>query len=204
MDLDAAVRGRKMTRAFLPDPVPDEVVAGLFERALAAPSAGFAQGAEFLVLTDPDRRARFWSLVGDPEWTDRSPLAERLVVAPVIALCLTDPERYEARYGADDKRGSSLAGSAPDRWPVPYPEIDAAFATMVVLLGAEAARLGALFFHLQNRERAVLDGLGVPGRYRTIGAVALGWPAAATVARARSRRSPAARIHRDHHREEPS
>jgi hypothetical protein len=82
---------------------------------------------------------------------------------------------------------------------VPYPLVDAAFATMVVLLSAEKAGVGALFFHLQGRERAVLDGLGVPERFGTIGALALGFadPDAHRSAGRAPRVPRASRIHFD-------
>jgi nitroreductase len=94
--------------------------------------------------------------------------------APVVALCLVDPAMYRSRFGAQDKSSSTLGASDVDAWNVAYPTVDTAFSTMIVLLGAEAAGLGALFFHLQGRERLVLDGLGVPSRFEVIGAVALG------------------------------
>lgn len=163
-----------MTRSFRAEPIEPERLRALFTDALRAPSAGFAQATEFLVLTDPVRRECFWDLVSDAEWRGTAPGAAGLLRAPAIALCLVDPAAYRSRYAADDKSATSSLGSDVADWPVSYPAVDAAFAAMIVLLGAEDAGLGALFFHLQGRERAVLDGLGVPHRFDAIGAVALG------------------------------
>jgi nitroreductase len=187
-----------MTRSFRSDPVGPDRLGPLFADALRAPSAGFAQAAEFLVLTDAARRATFWELVSEPQWRATSPSATGLLRAPVVALCLVDPAAYRERYAADDKSTTSSLGSDVASWPVSYPAVDAAFATMIVLLGAEAAGLGALFFQLQGRERAVLRGLDIPDRFDAIGAIAIGErdgnADAASPARI-ARRGAAERIH---------
>ena len=49
------------------------------------------------------------------------------------------------RYAEPDKAATGLGRSAA-AWPVPYWTVDAAFAVMTLLLAAEDAGLGALFF----------------------------------------------------------
>src|SRR5262249_4223978 len=61
MGVAEVVRRRRMVRNYDPDrPVTDELIDRLLDCAIRAPSAGFSQGWGFLVLTDPDDRARFW------------------------------------------------------------------------------------------------------------------------------------------------
>src|SRR6185312_3714490 len=141
MELARAVRQRRMTRNFQDVPVDLERLRPIFSDGLRAPSAGFAQGVEFLVLTSIERRARFWELVAEPSWRGRSTIAEGLMRAPVLALVLVDHEAYRRRYAADDKVASALGGTSPSRWRVEYPTVDAGFAAMIVLLGVEEAGL---------------------------------------------------------------
>ena len=56
-----------------------------------------------------------------------------------------------------------------DRWPVKFWDIDAAMASMLMLLAAVEEGLGGWFFGITHGERALLDHLGVPGRMRPIG-----------------------------------
>jgi nitroreductase len=174
MELSEVVHRRRMTRSFATTPIESERLRSIFAAAVRAPSAGFTQGAEFLLLTTSARRELFWQLVAEPGWEERSELAPVLTAAPAIALCLVDRDAYGDRFRRADKSGSALGRRDLDVWPVDYPTVDAGFATMIALLVAEDAGLGALFFHLQGRERSVLDGLGVPGRFATIGALAIG------------------------------
>ena len=61
---------------------------------------------------------------------------------------------------------------------------------MLLLLAAEDAGLGALFFQLHGDKTSVLEGLGVPAGRDTIGAVALGYRAVDAAPSARRERRP--------------
>ncbi len=165
-----------MTRNFCTSPVDAALVDRVLAAALRAPSAGFAQGVDLLVLDEPERRARFWELASDPGWRASGGRAAGLMAAPVLVLPVAEPDTYAARYGEADKAASGLAGLETERWPVPYWLVDAAFAVMLLLLAAEDAGLGSLFFRLHGDPDTVLAGLGVPPRRCLIGAVALGHP----------------------------
>ncbi|HRA26315.1 nitroreductase family protein, partial [Ornithinibacter sp.] len=68
---------------------------------------------------------------------------------------------------------------SPDRWPIPYWDTDTAMAAMIMLLGAEDAGLGALFFGVPaQRHDAVREAHGIPTDRRLVGVIALGAPAA--------------------------
>ena len=90
-------------------------------------------------------------------------------------LPLADREAYLSRYREPDKAASGL-GEA-ERWPVPYWQVDTAFATMSILLAATDAGLGALFFGVFQRSELLLSSLGVPDGHDLIGAIAMGYPA---------------------------
>lgn len=58
---DALLTTRAMRR-FTAEPVPDEVVESVLRAAVQAPSGGNIQPYQFLVVTDPDKRARLGEL----------------------------------------------------------------------------------------------------------------------------------------------
>jgi len=176
------VRRRRMTRSFDPDRIVEpDLLARLVDSAARAPSAGKTQGWHLVVLEGRET-ATFW---------DRTLPVERrdgfawpgLLDAPVLALPVADPDAYVARYAEADKAASGLGRSA-EAWPVPYWTIDAAFAVMTLLLAAESAGLGALFFGVFRDEAGLRADLGVPDRLELLGAIALGWPSPAGAGRA--------------------
>ncbi len=171
MELTEAVRRRHMTRNFSGNPLPDGVVDQLLAGALRAPSAGNTQGREFVVLTGPDQTRCYWEAVTDEAWRAGSRRFAGLSRAPVIVLPLADPEAYAARYRQPDK--TRPGGGAVD-WVVPFWWVDAAFATMTLLLGAADRGLGAAFLGNFRGEEELLTALGAPGRLRWLGAVLLG------------------------------
>jgi nitroreductase len=184
VELRDAVRRRRMVRRFDPDrPVPEEAVRDLVELAVRAPSAGFSQGWDFLALLDPADRAAFWAATGDgrPEDAWRRGVA----AAPALVVCLSHPDAYLERYALPDK---GWTDRDPARWPVPYWDTDTAMAAMVILLGAEDAGLGALFFGVPApRHDAVREALAIPADRRLVGVVALGHEAERVGGSARSR-----------------
>jgi nitroreductase len=189
MELTQAVRRRRMVRAFQRRPVPPELVDGLLDLARRAPSAGNSQPWAFVVLDGPEETARLWdvTLPHDSRGTFRW---GGLLNAPVLILPLVSAQAYLERYREPDKTSTGL-GASTDAWAVPYWWVDGGMAVQTLLLGAVGAGLGALFFGLFEKERPVLDVLGVPERWRALGAVALGWPAPDEAGRSFARRRPA-------------
>jgi nitroreductase len=168
------VRSRRMTRAFDDRPIDPEVLDGLVDLAARAPSAGKTQGWHLVVL-EGDETAVFWDATLPAVKRD-SFRWKRLLSAPVIALPLADSKAYVDRYGEPDKIQTGL-GSGASAWPVPYWTIDASMAVMTLLLAAEDAGLGALFFGVFRGEREVRQQLGIPSGLELLGALALGYPA---------------------------
>ena len=196
------VRGRRMTRAFRPDPLPGGLLEHLVDLASRAPSAGKTQGWHLVVLAESETE-RFWdrTLPSDRRAAFGWP---RLLDAPVVGVVFADPQAYVARYREPDKARSrsdvAALGESTDAWPAPYWTIDAAMATMTLLLAAEDCGLGALFFGVFHGEDALRHELGVPEHVELLGALALGWPLDDDRRRgrsaARARRAPAEIIHR--------
>jgi len=62
MDLLSTLRTTGAVRSFLPDPVPDDVVARILDTARFAPSGGNAQSWRVVVLRDPEKRRRLRDL----------------------------------------------------------------------------------------------------------------------------------------------
>lgn len=171
MELSDAVRRRRMVRSFDGRPLGTGVLDRLLGDAVRAPSAGFTQGWAFVVLEGPEETDRFWraTLPADERDAFRWP---GLLRAPALVLPLSCRQAYLDRYAEPDKAGAGLDDAAA--WPVPYWDVDCAFATMLLLLAAVDQGLGALFFGIFRGEAELLAGLGVPRTYRPIGAVALG------------------------------
>ncbi len=193
------VRARRMTREFSPAPVDRGVIDELVDLASRSPSAGKVQGWHLVVL-EGDATARFWdiTLPADRRATFRW---QRLLDAPVIALPFADAGAYVDRYAEPDKAATGL-GEGQDAWPAPYWTIDTSMAVMTLLLAAEDAGLGALFFGVFREEDRLRAELAVPDGLELLGAIALGHRAddagsAPGRSAARTRRSPDQIIHRD-------
>jgi nitroreductase len=170
------VKRRRMTRAFDPRPLQPGVVDSMIELANRAPSAGKTQGWHVVALEGAET-ARFWDITLPPMRRGKFKW-QRLLDAPVILLPFADKHAYVDRYAEPDKAGTGL-GAGSDVWPAPYWTIDTAMAVMILLLAAEDAGLGALFFGVFKGERELRESLGVPSRLDLLGAVALGYPAEA-------------------------
>lgn len=164
-----------MTRAFDGRPIPNELLEHLVALASRAPSAGKTQGFHLVVLSGP-ATARFWD-VTLPAQRRATFRWQGLLRAPVIAVPLADPQAYVERYSEPDKARSGL-GAGGRAWPTPYWTIDASMSVMTMLLAAEDAGLGALFFGVFENEEKLRSSLGIPERLQLLGAIALGWPEA--------------------------
>jgi nitroreductase len=190
VELSDVVRARRMVRSYDPSrPVPLDAVRALLDLAVRAPSAGFSQGWDFVVLHTPAHREAFWAATT----TGGSPPDAWLTgmrTAPVLVLCLSDPGRYLDRYAEPGKARAGLDWRDPEQWPVPYWDVDTGMAALLILLGAVDAGLASCFFGVPgDRHDAVRAAFGVPADRRIVGMVSLGHPAADGSAR----RSPSLR-----------
>ncbi|PZS20209.1 MAG: nitroreductase [Pseudonocardiales bacterium] len=173
MELRDAVRRRRMIRTYDPGrPVPREVLNDMLDLAARAPSAGHTQGWRFLVLDDITSRDAFWHATSDGEpdgWL------ARLRTAPALIVVFSDKGAYLDRYAEPDKGWSDRAES---RWPVPYWDVDAGMAAMILLLASVDAGLAACFFGVPREKWDPLSAaFAVPPGLRPVGVVSLGHPA---------------------------
>ena len=182
MEFRDAVRTRRMVRNYDPArPVPRELVQTLLNLAIRAPSAGYTQGWEFLVLDDITSRQRFWQATTDGP---ADPWLSGMQNAPVLVVCFSDKSAYLDRYAEPDK---GWTDRAEDRWPVPYWHIDTGMAALLLLLGAHDAGLACCFFSVPVAAwPALREAFAVPDRLTPVGVVSLGYPAP-------DRRSPSLR-----------
>ncbi|MGY0236005.1 nitroreductase family protein [Longispora urticae] len=185
MEFIELIRRRRMVRRFDDRPLEPAVVERIVASALRAPSAGFAQGWAFLVLTEEADRERFWPFV--PNQVNHTP---ELRNAPLVVVPLARKEAYLERYSEPDKAGRY---GVEGNWPVPYWYIDTGMAALMMLLSAVDEGLDGLLCwlvpavgegedlpvgaavaaHLQGFR----DEFGVPAEYTPIGAVAIGYRA---------------------------
>jgi nitroreductase len=200
MDFQQVVARRRMVRSFEDRPIPPQAVDRMLRNAVRAPSASNIEGWAFLVLEGKDETARFFDLTrretyGLPE----------LFRAPLVIVCLSSKDAYLDRYAQPDKDWTDRDES---RWPVPYWDIDAGMAAMLILLTAEDEGLGALFFGVGGPGSALRGATdlsafraayGIPDTHQPIGAIAVGYKATPTVETSRrppKRRSYEAVVHR--------
>jgi nitroreductase len=184
MEFADVVRRRRMVRDYDPGrPVPAAVRERLLEHAIRAPSAGYSQGWAFLVLESAEERELFWSATTD----DRTPdgWLTRMRRAALLIVPLSNKAAYLDRYAEPDKGWTDRDES---RWPVPYWDVDAGMASLLMLLTAVDEGLGACFFGVPgDRVTAFRRAFGVPDEFRPVGCISVGYPGAD------DRRSPSLR-----------
>jgi nitroreductase len=142
-----------MVRAYQPRPVGEGKVERILRLAHQAPSAGFKQPQEFIVVRDaPVKEALAHAAL------DQMFIAQ----APVVIVVCADTRRPASRYGA---RGVHF-----------YSLIDGAFAAMLILLTVVDEGLGCCFVGAFDDDE-VSRVLGLPKTVRPIGIIPIGYPA---------------------------
>ncbi|WP_229117876.1 nitroreductase family protein [Enemella evansiae] len=169
MNLDTAIRRRRMVREYADAPVPRALVEELLDLGVRAPSAGFSQGVSLQTL-DGAAVDRFWELTVDAG----SRWLQRMRTARVLILVWTSKAAYLDRYAEPDKGWTDRDET---RWTAPYWYVDAGMAAENILLGVVDRGLGACFFGIPpGKVDAVRDGFGVPAEQLSVGVISLGWP----------------------------
>ncbi|HEX2027522.1 MAG TPA: nitroreductase family protein [Nitriliruptorales bacterium] len=170
MEFREVVRRRRMVRSYRDRPVDRAVVERVVALARRAPSAGFAQGQRFVVVTDRRTREAVADLAGEDRYVARGfdPWLSR---APVHVAVCADERAYRARYQQADKRDTG-----GPHWEVPYWLVDAGASLMLLLLAAvdEGLAAGLLGSHRMPGLAALL---GIPPGVHPVGVVTLGHPA---------------------------
>ena len=163
-----------MVRKFAQKPIPEEVLNQVLEAARHAPSAGFSQGFDFVVLTTPDELDWFYRTTDDPEDPESFPGRDPATAPACIVLPYENKGAYLERYSQPDKIQFGM--DKEENWPVPFWTVDTAMAMLLILLAAVDHGLGAWYFGITRGEADVQRELGVPAECKLLGVIALGYP----------------------------
>lgn len=171
MEFSDAVRARRMVRAYRADAVDPEALRRVLDAARRGPTAGFAQGQTFVVLTAQEDRRRLAELCGEDGYAARG-FDRWLSGAPVHVIPCVSRAAYEARYAQPDK----AASVKPASWRVPFWWVDGGAALMLLLLAAVDEGLAAGFQQLPGTPevRRLLD---LRDDEEPLGLVTIGHPA---------------------------
>lgn len=198
MEFSEVVRKRRMVRRYDTDrPVALELIDTALRNAVRAPSAGFSQGWDFLVLMSPEEREAYWAATTDADDEPDSWL-EGLQTAQALILCLSDENTYLRRYAEPDKGWTDMDEA---RWPVPYWDIDTGMAALMMLLTAVDQGLGGCFFGAPpEMHEDIFHAFGIPHDRNLVGVVSLGYPVphAKSPSLRRGRRGPDQVAHYGH------
>jgi nitroreductase len=190
VELYEAMRTTPATRAFLDEPVPDEVVHRILDHARFAPSGGNRQGWRVIVLKDPDTRRRI---------RDLYVLGWREYMAHVREKLVPFAPREHGRWpGPAVDLETARATPAPNDFgdhldTVPVLMVLAADLHVLATVDNGLDRqsivgggsvypfghnvlLGARNEGLARQEPAVREVLGLPEQYAVAGLIALGRP----------------------------
>jgi len=153
MEFEQVIKKRRMIREFDPDKkIPEKIITKLIRNAHRAPSAGHTQVQEFIIIRNRAIKKRLRRAAVNQEYVEN---------APILIVVCSNTSRSEQRYG---RRGREF-----------YSIIDGAFASMLILLTAVDARIGAGFVGAFD-DGKVSEILKLPRYVRPIGIITLGYP----------------------------
>jgi nitroreductase len=171
MEFQDVVRRRRMIREYADTPVDPAFVDRALANAVRAPSAGFSQGWAFLVLDQPEDITTFWEVTTSPGELPDSWL-QGMQTAPVLIIPCSSKAAYLQRYAEADK---GWTDQDEKRWPVPFWHMDAAMASLLILLTAVDEGLGACFFGVEPAYTdAMRAAYGIPDEFDPVGVISLG------------------------------
>jgi len=148
MDVMTAIQTRRSIRSYRNQPVEPEKLARVLEAARRAPSAKNMQAWKFVVVTDPQTRAKLATMANHQAFVGQAPV--------VIAACALRPD-YVMPCG------------------VPAHPVDLAIAVDHITLQAVAEGLGTCWIGAFQQE-ACKELLGIPPEVRIVVLLTLGYP----------------------------
>lgn len=163
---------RRMVRNFTDEPVAEDALERILDAARRGPSAGFTQGQDFIVVTDPDMKRRLAEFCGESGYVESGfdPFVSK---APVLIIPCTNESAYHRRYQQPDKLNED---GKEIEWPVPYWFMDVGHAVMLILLAVVEEGLAAGFMGFQDLS-AARAALGIPEEVTPVGVIPVGHPA---------------------------
>ncbi|WP_405064202.1 nitroreductase family protein [Kribbella sp. NBC_01505] len=171
MDFSEVVRRRRMVRSFTDEPVAADVVRRILDTARRGPSAGYSQGVEFVVITDPAKRAVI-AATGD-EMFEQLQQPNFAAQAQVHVVICVSPAIYTGRYQESDKQELVSDTSQDDLWKVPYWYTDAGAALSLLLLATVNEGIAAAFIGGVDHD-LIRNLVGMPTSYIPVGIALLG------------------------------
>ncbi|MBI4333223.1 MAG: nitroreductase family protein [Chloroflexi bacterium] len=184
-ELTRLVRVRRSIRSFKPDPIPDDYIGKILEVARWAMSGGNGQPWEFIVVKDPDTRARIFELfkayrqIGDVMENTRAPEMRHPITgttsqgqpmfknAPVIIAICGDPRTLQATV-----LHAQIVGSERETY-----HMNMANATFLIHLAAASLGLGAQWVSTSPEWEGKLKALlGIPEPIRVPQIAPIGYP----------------------------
>lgn len=172
MEFQNAVFKRRMIRNFSDQPVDPDSIERILDLARRGPSAGFTQGQDFILITEPELKKAIAGICGEENYVSAG-FDPFISSAPALILPCTNEAAYHRRYQAPDKLQED---GAEIHWPVPYWFMDVGCAVMIILLAAVDEGLAAGFAGARdlNPLRALL---GIPEEVTPVGVIPIGHPA---------------------------
>jgi nitroreductase len=169
MDFSEVIRRRRMVRNFTGEPVAEDVIERIVAAGQRAPSAGFSQGVNYVVVTDRETRKAVGEIAGEEHYVAGG-FDPFISGAPVQIVICTSERVYHERYNEPDKKPE---GEDEIDWPIPYWHTDAGASMVLVLLAAVNEGLGSAFIGVEEpaRLQALLD---IPEEWLPIGVVMIG------------------------------
>lgn len=153
------IRQRRSIRRFLPAPVEREKILACLEAARIAPSAENAQTWRFLVVDDPEIKARFSAVAFGGLYSACKFAAQ----APVLVVVLAKLDLLANRLG------KQVQG-------IPFFLLDAGIAGEHFVLQAEELELGTCWIGWFS-VRGTRKFFKIPRKYKIVSLIALGYPA---------------------------
>jgi nitroreductase len=171
VELFEAIKNRRSIRRYTSDPVDDKKIEAILEAGRWAPSWANTQCWRFIVVRDPEIKARVADTLMKIQLPDRvvdNPAAVATNTVPVLIVVCAEIGR------SGGKQGPGGGGFVTDKgdWFM----FDTALAVQNMVLAAHAQGLGTVIigaFDAVEAEKV----LGVPGGYRVVAIFPVGVPA---------------------------
>lgn len=164
-----AITTLRSIRRFKPDPIPDDVVAKILEGGTKAPSGGNGQPWQFIILRDPDVKAKIGALYDEvaAEYTRNRPPQPTARLGPPTPMGEAPLLILVCRRTLDPP----IATSGPSLYASIYP------AVQNILLTARIHGVGGVLTTLHIRRQDEIKALlGIPDDVETCALIPLGYP----------------------------
>lgn len=152
MEFTDVIANRRAIRKFRPDEIPRDKLNRVLDAAMMAPSWKNGQCYRFVVVRDADKRKAVAGALAE-----QNPSRNGIMQAPVCVVACANP---------------SESGTIGDK---PYYLVDVGIAVEHLVLAATNEGLGTCWVGWFD-EGMVRDALDVPGEYRIVALIPLGYP----------------------------